>query len=309
MSKKSGAQAGESKLESRFAALTSGLLARKGQAAPSNSPLIDAAEETEAFTLGNALIPRKHGPKEEKGKPPGLSPPTISPRTVAPAPPARPALAPEPPRAAPMAAPLAGKPPAKVAPAPARAEPVRAPSALAPAPRPQLKPATAAPPPQPLTVINERSFEAGYPDNPSAEEIAAIDAEADEVASYFENFGDEATDLDNEHFFDGDVPAAPARDPLDDLDDDFDAVRAPAVAPSAEKSAAALAGVRATVSAQLGARAFLRLSLGAAEMQMSADELIAEAIEEYLDARGVDSLGGEEFLKRLASAGGKASEE
>lgn len=297
MSRKSGAQAGENKLESRFAALTSGLLARKGQAAPSNSPIVDAAEETEAFTLGNALIPRKNGPKEAKGKAPSLSPLTTASRA---APPVT-----EPPRPAPVPAAAAPKAVAKATPAPAPPEPTRTPPA--PVLRQPAKPA-AAPAPQPLTVINERSFEAGYPENPSAEEIAAIDAEADEVASYFESFGDDAPDLDNDRFFDDEGPAIAARDPLDDLDDDFDAVATPAAdTPPAKR--AELSGVRATVSAQLGARAFLRLSLGAAEMQMSADELIAEAIEEYLDARGIDSLGGEEFLKRLGSAGNKTPQD
>jgi hypothetical protein len=56
------------------------------------------------------------------------------------------------------------------------------------------------------------------------------------------------------------------------------------------------------VGPDLGARAFMRLSLGAAELNMAAEDLIAEAIEEYLDARGVDSLGGEEFFKKLAAA-------
>ena len=60
--------------------------------------------------------------------------------------------------------------------------------------------------------------------------------------------------------------------------------------------------VLARVGADLGARAFMRLSLGAAELNMAAEDLIAEAIEEYLDARGVDSLGGEEFLNKLAAA-------
>jgi hypothetical protein len=51
----------------------------------------------------------------------------------------------------------------------------------------------------------------------------------------------------------------------------------------------------------------MRLSLGAAELRLPVGELIAEAIEEFLDARGVDSLGGEEFLKKLSAASGAGS--
>jgi len=289
MSKKSGAQSGEGKLESRFAALTSGLLARKGQAAPSNSPIVDPAEETEAFTLSDALIPRRKD-AGAKGKGPTLSPLSIAPRAApAPAPPVQPASA--------------HPAPSAVLKSPAKAVPASVPVAPAPpAPKPAAKVA-----PAPITVINERSLEAGYPDNPSAEEIEALDAEADEVASYFENFGGDAVEAGALFFDDDPAPSTssdPLRDPLDDLDDGFaDAapVAAPAGAQGAEKSAAP-APVRATVSAGLDPRAFMRLALGAAELGTTAEALIAEAIEEYLDARGIDSLGGEDFLKRLAAA-------
>ncbi|MFN3960783.1 MAG: hypothetical protein ACK4NP_12830 [Parvularculaceae bacterium] len=280
MSKKSGAQAGEGKLESRFAALTSGLLARKGQAAPSNSPVIDPAEETEAFTLSDAIIPRKKDGLP-KGKGAGLSPLSIAPRAAPPPVPHPPAPAPQPP--------VAAKSPSKPAPAPpARVEPP-------PAQRPAAKPAPAV---QPITVINERSLEAGYPDNPSVEELEAMEAEADEVVSYFQNFGGEAAAEARDLFFDDE--SALHRDPLDDLDEGLDAgPAATALSPAPDPAAPE---VRARVGAELGARAFMRLSLGAAELNMAAEDLIAEAIEEYLDARGVDSLGGEEFLKKLAVA-------
>lgn len=289
MSRKSGAQAGEGKLESRFAALTSGLLARKGQAAPSNSPIIDAAEETEAFTPGDALIPRKHGPKENKVNAPSMSPLAAPLRAPAPA------AAPPPPqtRASPLQQPAKVAIKAPVAPPPA-----------APAPKPAVKVAPApAPPPQPMTIINERSFEAGYPDNPSVEEIEAIEAEADEVLTYLDQMGGEAaTEADKDHFFDDDGPL-PARDPLDDLDDVFgDPPPSAPAAPSTMKAPGADGALRASVTAQLGVREFMRLTLGAAELRLPAEQLIAEAIEEYLDARGVESLGGEEFFKKLAAA-------
>ena len=76
---------------------------------------------------------------------------------------------------------------------------------------------------------------------------------------------------------------------------------------AAAKPEAALAEPRAVVSAPLTVREFMRLSLGASELRLPAEQLIAEAIEEYLDARGVDSLGGEEFLKKLAAASGAGS--
>lgn len=288
MSRKSGAQAGEGKLESRFAALTSGLLARKGQAAPSNSPIVDAAEETEAFTLSDALIPRKGAPKENKTKAPTTPTLTAPPRAPAPA------AAPPPPqsRAAPPP-----QPPKVAAKAPV------APPAAAPKPAEKITPPA---PSQPMTIINERSYEAGYPDNPSVEEIEAIEAEADEVVTYLDQMGGDEVDDGKDHFFDDDSPS-PLRDPLDDLDDAFED---PVAAPVSAANAAALASngtLRASVSAQLGVREFMRLTLGAAELRLPAEQLIAEAIEEYLDARGVESLGGEEFFKKLAAASARGS--
>lgn len=287
MSRKSGAQAGEGKLESRFAALTSGLLARKGQAAPSNSPIVDAAEETEAFTLSDALIPRKHGPKENKVKAPS---PSATVLRAEPAPP--------PASLRPTTAPLPAKPVAKAA--------ALTPPAASPAPTAKVAGKLAPPiPAQPITIINERSFEAGYPDNPSIEEIEAIEAEADEVVSYLESMdGDAAIDA-KEGFFDADSLSA-AHDPLDDLEDIFDDLssKAPSAATGTAPLSANGAPVRANVSAPLSVREFMRLSLGAAELRLPVEQLIAEAIEEYLDARGIDSLGGEEFLKKLAAASG-----
>lgn len=289
MSRKSGAQAGEGKLESRFAALTSGLLARKGQAAPSNAPIIDAAEETEAFTLSDALIPRKNAPKDNKVKAPAMSPLTAPSRAA-------------PPPAALSPAVRASQPP----PPPPKA--VAKPAAPPPSPALKAAPKPAPPPPpQPITIINERSFEAGYPDNPSVEEIEAIEAEADEVVSYLESMGDDVAGARPDSFFVDEAPAA--RDPLDDLDDVFDDLPAASSAPAAGAAPAPAAadGPCAVVSASLSVREFMRLSLGAAELRLAPDQLIAEAIEEYLDARGVDSLGGEEFLKKLAAASGAGS--
>ncbi len=337
MSRKSGAQAGEGKLESRFAALTSGLLARKGQAAPSNSPIADPAEETEAFTPGDALIPRKLAPKDAKNKisVPGLTPlqhaarPIAQPVAQSAALPAQAPLRPAPlPAATPVPPPPALA--AANAKAPARSQPERA--ATIPAPNlvqrpPVQKPppkgaAQAVPPAKPLTVINERSYEAGYPDNPSAEDIAAMEAEADEVVSYFEQLGSAPAADGEDLFFDDEDPAPvtpppPAlRDPLDELDDEIAALSmasslsapgaasssapAPWVAARAPKPAPG-SPVRAGVSAQLTVREFMRLSLGAVELDLPLEELIAEAIEEYLDARGIDSLGDNEFLEKLAA--------
>jgi hypothetical protein len=290
MSRKSGAQAGEGKLESRFAALTSGLLARKGQAAPSNSPIVDAAEETEAFTLSDALIPRKGPPKESKVK----TPPPVTAPPRAPAPVAAPPLM----RASPQPAPQAA--PAAAAAAAAAKAAVKAPAAPATAPKPAVK-AAPAPPPQPITIINERSFEAGYPDNPSVEEIEAIEAGADEVVTYLDRMSAEAADDGKDHFFEDDNPP-PLRDPLDDLDDAFDDPVPAALSSPAASKAAVDPVLRANINASLGVREFMRLTLGAAELRLPAEQLIAEAIEEYLDARGVESLGREEFFKKLAAA-------
>ncbi len=291
MSRKSGAQAGEGKLESRFAALTSGLLARKGQAAPSNSPIVDPADETEAFTPGNALIPRKNAPKENKVKPPALSPLSTAPRAASISSHSSPALQ----RPATLAQPA--KPAAKPAAAPT--------SSTAPKPQTKVDPS---PTPSPITIINERSFEAGYPNNPTAEEIAAIEAEADEVVTYFENFGAEEADDSRDRFFDDESAELSTVDPLDDLDDAFSDLTPLTVPAGGDAKPGASADVRATVIAELNIKEFMRLSLGAAELRLPAAVLIAEAIEEYLDARGVDSLGGEEYLKKLAAlSGGGAS--
>lgn len=287
--KRTSAQAGEGKLESRFAALTSGLLARKGFAAPSNSPIHDPAEETDPF----ALEPTH---KADKKKAAASSPPK--------------APAAETKASAKDAAPPAKKPPA--APEPPAAKKTERPAEPAkPAPVPELKlqqaERIAA---APITIINERSSEAGYPDNPSPEEIAALDAEADEVVSYFENFGNEdAVAIEKDSFY-GDAADGP--DELGDFDDDDAPARID------EKPAGALAGpwagssvpavaaasgeqVRAGVTVQLTACEFMRLSLGAGELGQSAQELIAEAIEEYLDSRGVISLGGCSCLDALAN--------
>jgi len=268
--KKNGARDGEGKLEARFAALTSGLLARKGQAAPSNAPIVDPAEETDAFAL------------EPKSKPKAKSPPPLDLKTAAKAPPPK-----EEGRAAKRT-----EPPLTAAPAP-KAQPATEP--------PKAQPATGAPKaaaPQKaaptMTVINERSIDAGYPDNPSPEEIAALEAEADEVLSYFEKFGDSETIAQEKSAFYGDpkdegdaLETLEDQDPLDALDDLEDEQRAAPPQP-----VAATREVKAAVAVHLSAREFMRLALGAAEADMSADELIAEAIEEYLDARGVLSLGG-----------------
>jgi hypothetical protein len=313
--KRNSAQAGEGKLESRFAALTSGLLARKGHAAPSNSPIHDPAEETDAF----ALEPTRGGAR--KTPPPVTAPPATAPAKSQAAPPAAKAPGKDAARAeaakkpaAPAAEPDAAKPAAKPATVADSKPPTKAAAAESKSP-----PAKAAA--SPITIINERSEAAGYPDNPSPEEIAALEAEADEVVSYFENFGnDDAVALEKDSFYgvdDDEDDDDDDFDGLDDLDDselqdrdaDDDAKSDPlpgvAVAgPWAGASVPPVAAnaaeqVRAGVTVQLTAREFMRLSLGAVELQQSSQELIAEAIEEYLDARGVLSLGGCSCLEAL----------
>ncbi|OFX00692.1 MAG: hypothetical protein A3E78_11065 [Alphaproteobacteria bacterium RIFCSPHIGHO2_12_FULL_63_12] len=299
MKRNAGAQGSEGKLESRFAALTSGLLARKGQAAPSNSPIHDPAEETDAFALE---------PTHKKK--------TAIDLVKTPAP-----------KAPPAETKPAAKTPQADAPPPAKKleAPAKEPAKPAPAAEIRLKEADRVPPAQ-MTVINERSYEAGYPDNPSPEEIAALEAEADEVVSYFENFGSEdALALEKDDFYgDDDVI-----DELEEAADDAGEI-APPAAPLAEIAAEAAAGIDADIAAagpwagasvppvaasaaygvtagvtvQLTAREFMRLSLGAAELEQSAQALIAEAIEEYLDARGVLSLGGCSCLEALTKKPG-----
>lgn len=280
MKRNAGAQAGESKLESRFAALTSGLLARKGFAAPSNSPVADPAEETEAFSMDPA-------PKSSRAAS------------------AKPAPAKD---AAPRET---GKPAAqrKVETEPAPAKKAEAASKS----KQELKlQQTDRAAPASITIINERSYEAGYPDNPTPEEIAALEAEADEVVSYFENFGSEdAAAVEKDDFYGNDEGEADVLDELDDLDDAEpplnNTVPGPWIASSVPAVAAnAAADVKAGVTVQLTAREFMRLSLGAAELQQSAQDLIVEAIEEYLDARGVHSLGGCSCLEALTKKPGDA---
>lgn len=249
MKRNEGAEAVGGKPENRFAALTSGLLARKGHAAPSNSPIADPAEETDAF----ATEPTR---KTEKKK-----------------------------AAAATAAKEAlskliqdSKPRAELAAA------VRAPEPGARAASKSEAAKTA-----PLTVINERSLEAGYPDNPSEEEIAALEAEADEVVSYFKNFGNEdAVAAEKDDFYGARTETVEEVE----FDDEAPAARTQAAVPPASAGVASVGEpVRAGVSVQLSAREFMRLSMGAAELELSAQELIAEAIEEYLDARAIASLG------------------
>lgn len=305
MKRNAGAQAGEGKLESRFAALTSGLLARKGHAAPSNSPIHDPAEETDAF----ALEPTHKADKKKAA--------IDLPKSAAPKPAAKEA-APEakaPAKEAPAARKPAAEPPAakkSVAAEPAPQKKVEPPTKSAPPPEIRLQTAERLPPQQ-MTVINERSYEAGYPDNPSPEEIAALEAEADEVVSYFENFGsDDALAIEKDDFYGDDES-----DVLDEIEDDEDKPAAPlpqmadnaiagpwAGASVPPVAASAAVEVKAGVTVQLTAREFMRLSLGAAELEQSAQELIVEAIEEYLDARGVLSLGGCSCLEALTKKPG-----
>ncbi|MEZ5920239.1 MAG: hypothetical protein R3C60_02695 [Parvularculaceae bacterium] len=286
MKRNAGSRDVASKVESRFAALTGGLLARKGQAAPSNSPVADAAEETDAYSLDDALIARKLAPK---------------PKTETPAP-------------------KKEQTPPKPATQQAKREAAQPEQKKSLAPNVKLQPAPAlelskkeqvkkAPEPVAMKVINERSVEAGYPDNPSPEEIAALEAEADEVVSYFENFGssDDAA-LEKSEFLGNPEAALPEEtdnaetgqaDAADDeFDDGFDdelgaeLAQGPWAGASVPPVAATTEPVRAGVTVQLNAREFMRLSLGASELGLSAQEIMADAIEEYLDARGVESLGG-----------------
>jgi hypothetical protein len=230
MKKAQAADVQGGRTESRFAILTSGLLARKGTAAPSNAPIADPAEETTPF-------------------------------------------APDPP------------PPARAAkPAPRQAEPIAA----------------------TMTVINERSAEAGYPDNPTLEEIEAFEAGLDEAPPVAAA---------------PPVPApAPQRAPVDDafLDEEraapqspFDPEDAPLSPPTPiahriiEMQPQRPAGKgerRAAVTFRMNTRDFLRLKLGAAELNMPAQDVIIEALEEYLDARGVESLRGCVCLEKSAAA-------
>jgi len=282
MTRKAGAQAGESKLESRFAALTSGLLARKGFAAPSNSPIADPAEETDAY----ALEPTRKAAKAAAGKSaskeaaPKESPPKDVPKS------------------------------AQKSAEPENASALKNPAAPA-KPKAETKPQTSrqAEASQ-MTIINERSYEAGYPDNPTPEEIAALEAEADEVVSYFENFGSEdAVSIEKDDFYGDDDAGADVLDELDDLNDNPVPPGNTVAGPWSQTSVpqvAASAGVevKAGVTVQLTAREFMRLSLGAAELGQPAQELIVEAIEEYLDTRGVLSLGGCSCLDALTKKPG-----
>jgi hypothetical protein len=210
--------------ESRFAILTSGLLARKGAAAPSNAPIADPAEEAAPFT-------------------PDPSPP---PRTA--------------------------KPPAR------REEPI-APS---------------------MTVINERSAEAGYPDNPTPEEIEAFESGLDELPSAEPAKGRSAP-----------LEVGFLEDERDDPPSPFDREEAPLAVPAPASSRiiemrpqrpAGKGERRAAVTFRMTTRDFLRLKLGAAELNMPAQDVIIEALEEYLDARGVESLRGCVCLEKSAEA-------
>ncbi|MEZ5894942.1 MAG: hypothetical protein R3C51_00955 [Parvularculaceae bacterium] len=266
MKKSMGAQtASEGRTESRFATLTAGLLARKGQAAPSNSPVADPADETEAYTLTEDLIQRS--PKAAKA---------VADMEEAVEEAARQAEQP-------LAA-EAKKPAAK----PARKQD-------APAEEETLTPS--------IKVINERSAEAGYPQNPTPEEIAAMEmeAEADAVSSYLDDFAGDFED-----------------DDLDFSDADYDAqsegaaslpsgrvvqMPQPAAGPWARQSVPAVAADaktarRASVTFRMTARDFLRLKLGAAELDMTASDIILDALEDYLDARGVESFAGCECLQK-----------
>ena len=291
MKRNAGSRNVAAKVESRFAALTGGLLARKGQAAPSNSPVADPAEETDAYSLDDALIPRKLAPKPKTETPASKkeqAPPKSAPQQAK-----REAAQPEQKKSSAPNVKLQSAPALELS----KKEQVK---------KDQVK---KAPEPVAMKVINERSVEAGYPENPSPEEITALEAEADEVVSYFENFGspDDAA-LEKSEFLgnpgadtpeEADIAETEQADAGDDeFDDGFDdelgaePAQGPWAGASVPPVAATTDPVRAGVTVQLNAREFMRLSLGASDLGLSAQEIMADAIEEYLDARGIESLGG-----------------
>jgi hypothetical protein len=276
MKKTMGAQtASEGRTESRFATLTAGLLARKGQAAPSNSPVADPAEETEAYSLGEDLIQRAVKAIRPSPDP---KPPDAKVQT---------AKAPE--KAAPPVAASADE--ERAAPAYKRNEETLD---LA-----QIK------------VINERSAEAGYPENPTPEEIAAMEAEAesDAASSYLSKV---AAQFDDEENLDFEEEFEPAENSFQDnrvVDMHKSAGRAaslgagPWTKPSVPEVFADDKPLRrAAVTFRMTARDFLRLKLGSAELDMTAQDIILEAVEEFLDARGVESLAGCQCLKSAIMA-------
>lgn len=240
MRKANAAEAQGQKPESRFAILTSGLLARKGAAAPSNAPVADPAEETTAFAIEPASRqPAPPPPRQTRG------------------------------RAAEAAV----------------AAPVISPS---------------------MTVINERSAEAGYPDNPTPEELEAFLSDADAApapdAPIDAGF-DDAPDAEEDALF-GEPPREPPEPSPFDPEDAPLAAPAPLQGRSIEMPVPRPAGLgerRAAVTFRMTTRDFLRLKLGAAEMNMTAQDVILEALEEFLDARGVESLRGCACLEKSAA--------
>lgn len=116
---------------------------------------------------------------------------------------------------------------------------------------------------------------------------------------------------------------APMRPAQTDPADDLMRLAAAAVAAAASSAAAeALAGAdpdreddvamirrrandpglprRAAVTFRMSTRDFLRMKLGSAELGISSQDILIEALGEYLDARGVEGLGDCQCLRRAA---------
>lgn len=276
-----GQKQAESKpLEARFAALTSGLLARKGQAAPSQSQAIDVAPELAAPTPAAPPPAARTAPapprleiinerSADAGYPDNPGPDDFDDLDF----PLRPAPArPEPVRPEPARPdPARGEPPKPVA----RTEPAKAEPARPAAPRPE--PAKAAAPPAPPP-----------PQPPKAPDYFDVFDDLDDEGEEEELPASIALDAPRPstrviEMRASEVLAPAYRDPA-----------APAPAPGPEK--------RVLFQVRLTTRDFLRLELGAAELGMTSQELVNEAIVEYLDACGVDSLAGCQCLEKAVKA-------
>ena len=155
-----------------------------------------------------------------------------------------------------------------------------------------------------LQIINERSAEAGYPDNPTSEEIETQYFDVADIYSSGETTAREAL---------GESSAAPADRVAPTADGTARATAAPVSLPISETVSGAMtaapqaataptpqapvsmptpraSGRRARISIQMTAAEYLRLKLGAAVLGFDEADLINTALTEYLDNWGVDSL-------------------
>ena len=189
-----------------------------------------------------------------------------------------------------------------------------------------------------LTIINERSVEAGYPQNPSPEELAALDAEREAMegargggwmgAANVGRIEGQSTEdwgallapgaLREDEAHGGESPADEIRSRQSNAGAErltgdgastaaaiiglgLSRETAQAVDAAGGETARALLDSQASAVASLPLRQYLRLKIAAAGLSMSEEEIIRRALAAYLDRCAIDDLSDCKTLVEAAA--------